>query len=124
MKLTVVSEAVVKQVVTREMAYDAFKQSFEAVASSQAKAFDVVFGEGFEPGQVFGAKSGNNAAAGQLGLKVGSYWPGNRELPAHGSTTILLDPDTGNNNVISGLENTGKIVVGAGVSTCAPIYVP
>jgi len=37
---------------------------------------------------------------------------------------ILLDPDTGSNAVISGLENTGKVVVGAGVSTCAPVYVP
>jgi hypothetical protein len=37
---------------------------------------------------------------------------------------VLLDPMTGNNSVISGLEDTGKIVVGAGVSTCAPVYVP
>ncbi len=37
---------------------------------------------------------------------------------------VLLDPATGVNSVISGLDNTGKIIVGAGVSTCAPVYVP
>lgn len=37
---------------------------------------------------------------------------------------VLLDPMTGQNAVIPGLEDTGKIVVGAGVSTCAPVYVP
>jgi len=36
---------------------------------------------------------------------------------------VLLEQD-GTNAVIPGLENTAKIVVGAGVSTCAPIYVP
>ncbi len=34
---------------------------------------------------------------------------------------VLLEQD-GTNSVL--LDNTGKIVVGAGVSTCAPIYVP
>ncbi len=37
---------------------------------------------------------------------------------------VLLDPSNGNNSVISGLDNTGHIIVGAGVSTCAPVYVP
>ena len=37
---------------------------------------------------------------------------------------ILLDPDTGSNQVITGLGDTGKIIVGAGVSTCAPFVVP
>ena len=37
---------------------------------------------------------------------------------------ILLDPNTGENQVIPGLEKTDKIVVGAGVSTCAPVYIP
>lgn len=32
-----------------------------------------------------------------MGLKVGSYWPQNRSqgLPAHASSTLLLDPETG-----------------------------
>jgi len=45
-----------------------------------------------------------------------------------GTTTTsqvqLLDPATGNSNVIAGLEDIPYIIVGAGVSTCAPIVVP
>ncbi len=40
------------------------------------------------------------------------------------SQVILLDPVSGTSNVIDGLEDIPYIIVGAGVSTCAPIIVP
>lgn len=45
----------------------------------------------------FGCKGGAFASPGPLGVKIGSYWPGNaaHSVPNHGSTTLLLDEASG-----------------------------
>ncbi|MCD2442025.1 ornithine cyclodeaminase family protein [Agromyces sp. SYSU K20354] len=57
--------------------------------------FPVVIGHTLTEGQRFTVKSGSTGTA--TGVKVGTYWHGNSELglPRHGSTTLLLDPETG-----------------------------
>ena len=97
MKLTVITEEVVRGIATRELAFDAVSRAFESVAAGRAEILPVVLAQGGPPGSGFGVKSAADLTGGLIGLKVGSYWPGNRErgLPNHGSTTMLLDPETG-----------------------------
>jgi alanine dehydrogenase len=94
---SIISQKVVEQIVTRRMAYDAIQRAFEALADGQAEVLKVAFGRGFNSGESYGVKMGLDTANQNLGLKIGSYWPGNAEfgIPAHGSTIILLDPATG-----------------------------
>ncbi|MEJ8566474.1 ornithine cyclodeaminase family protein [Elongatibacter sediminis] len=95
--VTVVPESAIREIVTRENAYEAVKKAFEAIAEDRAEVFPVTFGTGLAPQDVFGVKAGADSAGATVGLKIGSYWPdnGQHDLPAHGSTIILLDPDTG-----------------------------
>jgi ornithine cyclodeaminase/alanine dehydrogenase-like protein (mu-crystallin family) len=96
-KVKIISQAVVQQVITRSMAYNAIRQAFESLASHSASVQKVAFGGGFNSSESYGVKMGADAGNHNLGLKIGSYWPGNSVLglPAHGSTVILLDPATG-----------------------------
>jgi ornithine cyclodeaminase len=96
-QVSIISQDVVKQVVTRRMAYDAIQGAFEALADGQAEVLKVAFGQGFNSGESYGVKMGADRAQRNLGLKIGSYWPGNGALglPAHGSTIVLIDPATG-----------------------------
>ncbi|MDZ4731676.1 MAG: ornithine cyclodeaminase family protein [Xanthomonadales bacterium] len=82
---------------TRELAFDAVRDAFESVAMNRSEVFDVVIGSGLRDNEIFGVKSGTDIKNRMVGLKVGTYWGGNAEkgLPAHGSTILLLDPDTG-----------------------------
>lgn len=96
-KLAVVSEATVRKIVTRQLAFDAVKEAYEAVAADRAQVFDVVVGTGLNSGELFAVKSGSDPENRLVGFKCGSYWAGNfeKDLPAHGSTVLLLDPETG-----------------------------
>lgn len=96
-KLAVISEETVRKIVTRQLAFDAVRTAFEAVAVDRSRVFDVVIGTGLHNGEVFAIKSGIDGENERVGFKCGSYWAGNGEkgLPAHGSTILLLDPETG-----------------------------
>jgi len=96
-KLAVISEATVRSIVTRQLAFDSVRSAFEAVAIDHAKVFDVVIGTGLNDGEAFAIKSGNDSDGKTVGFKCGTYWAGNNEkgLASHGSTILLLDPDTG-----------------------------
>ena len=96
-KLALISEATVRDIVTRQLAYGAVQKAFEAVALQRSAVFDVVVGDGLQAGEQFAIKSGNDGENRLVGFKFGSYWAGNvdRGLPSHGSTIVLLDPDTG-----------------------------
>jgi len=96
-KLAISSEEAVRKIVTRQVAFDAVREAFEAVAADRARVFDVVIGTGLNKGEAFAIKSGIDGENELVGFKCGTYWAGNYDkgLPAHGSTIVLLDPETG-----------------------------
>ncbi len=96
-KLAIISEETVRKIVTRQLAFDAVRAAFEAVAADRARVFDVVIGSGLNGGEVFAIKSGIDREGEMVGFKCGTYWAGNfdKGLPAHSSTIMLLDPETG-----------------------------
>ena len=96
-KLAIISEETVRKIVTRQLAFDAVRAAFEAVAADRSRVFDVVIGTGLHNGEAFAIKSGIDGENELVGFKCGTYWAGNfdKGLPAHGSTVLLLDPETG-----------------------------
>ena len=95
--LSIVTESTIRKIATTRLAYDAVKAAFESMAEGQAAVVPPAFAKGMNDNEVYGAKIGNERKGQLVGLKVGSYWPGNFDsgLPNHGSTTLLLDPATG-----------------------------
>jgi len=96
-QLATISEQTVRKIVTRQLAFDAVRAAFEAVAVDRSQVFDVVIGAGLNDGEAFAIKSGIDGENEMVGFKCGTYWAGNngKGLPAHGSTILLLDPATG-----------------------------
>ena len=96
-ELAIISEETVRRIVTRQLAFDAVRAAFEAVAADRARVFDVVIGTGLHDGEAFAIKSGLDDENELVGFKCGTYWAGNYDkgFPAHGSTILLLDPETG-----------------------------
>lgn len=96
-RLAVVTASAVDRLVTRRLAFDAVRGAFEAVALGKADVCDVVTAPGLARSDSFTIKCGADRSANIVGLKCGSYWPGNfgNGLAAHGSTVLLLDPSTG-----------------------------
>ncbi len=96
-KVAIISEETVRKIVTRQLAFDAVRAAFEAVAVDRSRVFDVVIGTGLHNGEAFAIKSGIDIENEKVGFKCGTYWAGNfdKGLPAHGSTILLLDPETG-----------------------------
>ncbi len=96
-KLAIISEKTVRKIVTRQLAFDAVRAAFEAVATDRSQVFDVVIGTGLNDGEAFAIKSGIDGENELVGFKCGTYWAGNfdKGLPAHGSTVLLLDPENG-----------------------------
>lgn len=73
------------------------EQAFIALEQGRAELFPVVTGHGGAADRFFAIKSGVIADQALAGLKLGTYWPANRAagLPSHGSTTLLMDTQTG-----------------------------
>ena len=96
-QLAIISENTVRDIVTRKLAFDAVRQAFQATSTDRARVFDVVIGTGLNEGEAFAIKSGLDRQNELVGFKCGTYWAGNNEknIPAHGSTILLLDPETG-----------------------------
>lgn len=92
----VVSEEVAARLVSIDDAIDAVRAAFVALARGEAEVFGVAGGTGSDPKNRFAAKSGRIDGL-ALGIKIGTYWPGNVEqnLDAHASTVLLLDDETG-----------------------------
>ena len=57
-KLAIISEETVRKIVTRQLAFDAVRAAFEAVAVDRSRVFDVVIGTGLRNGEAFAIKSG------------------------------------------------------------------
>jgi ornithine cyclodeaminase/alanine dehydrogenase-like protein (mu-crystallin family) len=90
---TIISEAASAALVDEALALEAARAAF--LATAEGTSFPVVIGHtGDQRGRVT-LKSG--AAGDLVGVKIGSFWPGNDAigLTRHGSTIVLLDPGTG-----------------------------
>ncbi|MFJ8958478.1 ornithine cyclodeaminase family protein [Lentzea sp. NPDC102401] len=85
-----VSESESAALVDDDLALAAAREAFLATATGST--FPVVIGQSL-PHNRFTLKSG--AAGDLVGVKIGSFWPGNADLPRHSSTIVLLDPATG-----------------------------
>lgn len=96
-ELVLLREKEVLERLTHELAFDAVKQALIAAADGTGMLNPVVIGSGMNPGETFSIKSGRANRGPIVGLKVGSYWPGNASLglAPHGSSILLLDPRTG-----------------------------
>ena len=101
-EILVVSEAEAAAHVTHALAFDAVKNAFLTLADGSGTANPVVIGNGPHDGDIYAIKSGLSASRGAVGLKIGSYWPGNgaHGIPRHSATTVLLDPNTGRVNAV------------------------
>ena len=93
--MKLVTEEQSARLATHELAYRAVREALMAAVDPKTASFPVVLGHSFDPSNRFTVKSG--AAPGIVGLKIGSYWPGNPErgLPRHSSTIILIDEAIG-----------------------------
>jgi ornithine cyclodeaminase len=94
--LKIVPEHAAREAVSLDDAIAVVEAAFIDLAAGRSALFPVALGQG-AASERFGAKLGRDGAGGVPGLKVGTYWPDNRArgLPAHGSTTLLLDPASG-----------------------------
>jgi ornithine cyclodeaminase len=79
--------------ITAELAYTAVRAAFIAAAGGQATVFPAVIAHGGDPQNTFTIKSGSSPQF--AGVKIGSYWPGNVDIPRHGTTVLLIDQRTG-----------------------------
>lgn len=95
--LSVVSGDIAASLVTQADANAAIRDAFMALDHGDATLFPSTRGSGSDAGTRFGVKVAYDGIRRVPGLKVGSYWPQNhaRGLPNHGSTTLLLDDETG-----------------------------
>jgi ornithine cyclodeaminase len=95
--LIFVSDDDVRRHVTFADVLAAVERAFVALDEGTSAVFDVVRGRGGGDAHFFAVKAGRDGSIPALGLKVGSYAPGNHErgMAAHTSTTILVDDLTG-----------------------------
>jgi alanine dehydrogenase len=92
-----VSEEQVRAHVPFSAVLEAVARAFVAFEAGESMILPVVRGHGGGREHFFGVKAGRDGSIPILGLKAGSYVPDNptRGLPAHSSTTLLLDDITG-----------------------------
>lgn len=90
-----ISESESAALVTHELAFVAAREALIAACDPATESFPVVLGHGSSTANRFTVKAA--ATAELAGLKVGSYWPGNRDrgLERHNSLILLFDQETG-----------------------------
>lgn len=95
--MIVLSESQVLNRISQKLVFRAVEEALIAAADGSGSVNRVIIAPGLGTGEVYSLKSGAAARGRIVGLKVGSYWPGNAAhgLPCHDSTILLLDPDTG-----------------------------
>lgn len=93
----IISEQVAASIGSVEATIPLVERAFADLARGDASLLPIAIGKGLDPSTSFGAKGGTIRGLGLIGVKIGSYFPdnGDKGLLAHGSTTVLLDPDTG-----------------------------
>jgi ornithine cyclodeaminase len=92
-----VSEAIAARVVSMVDAIEVVEDVFRQLFRGEARAYPAVMAKGPSVAELFGVKCGALDKGAIYGAKLGSYWPGNRDsgLPAHASSTLLLEAETG-----------------------------
>jgi alanine dehydrogenase len=93
----IVDAPTARSLLSQDEAIEVVRQCFADLDSGISIGFPAIRGHGSDKTGRFGVKSGYDGRRRLPGLKVGSYWPHNtdRGLPNHGSTTLLLDDETG-----------------------------
>jgi ornithine cyclodeaminase len=112
MFVDIVSERAVKKVASESLALKAVQEAFVAGYRKDGVLYPVVTGDDPDGAWRMTLKTGHVVSAGALGFKYGSYFTGNlaRGVPNHGSTTVLVDVETGlpsafiNANYLNGLR--------------------
>jgi ornithine cyclodeaminase len=96
-RIAVISETTARELVPLADAIAVTEAAFVALAQGYSHLFQVTRGHGSNVANNFGVKAGYDGVRHVPGLKVGTYWPGNRAigLGNHGSTVLLLDDATG-----------------------------
>lgn len=107
--------------ITHELAFSAAREALMAACDGATTSFPVVLGHGSSAINRFTIKA---AATTELaGLKVGSYWPGNRDrgLERHSSLILLFDQETGRIGVAieAGLVNAYRTAAADAVAADA-----
>ncbi|SMY11900.1 ornithine cyclodeaminase family protein [Brevibacterium jeotgali] len=94
MTIRVVDEAVSRELVDEALALESAREAFIA-AVTDGTVYPVVVAPMTGIGHRFTVKSGSSGTSAVI--KIGSYWPGNdvHGLSNHGSSVILLHPETG-----------------------------
>jgi ornithine cyclodeaminase len=92
----VISERQAAKLVSFSEAIEAVDEAFRLYSRGEAQLLPVVLGHAPDGVSRFGAKSGT-LGSDVVGVKCGTYWPGNRAraLPSHSSVVLLLDSQTG-----------------------------
>jgi alanine dehydrogenase len=95
--MIVIRDEEIRRLVRFEVVLAALERAFVALEEGASSIFDVARGRGGGPEHFFAVKSAREGSIPMLGLKAGSYAPGNhaRGLDAHTSTTLLIDDATG-----------------------------
>jgi ornithine cyclodeaminase len=90
-----ISEDQSAALIDHDLAYIAARDALVAATRPDASIFPAVIAHVSESGERFSVKSG--ASPEVVGLKVGSFWPGNDRLgmPRHSSSILLIDRRTG-----------------------------
>jgi ornithine cyclodeaminase/alanine dehydrogenase-like protein (mu-crystallin family) len=95
--------------------------AFRGLWLTGSRNFPIARGTGSEKGHYFAAKSGYDSSTGYIGVKAGSYVPTNFSigLPAHTSTTMLIDAATGvasaivEANILNGMRTAAAGAIAA-----------
>ena len=119
-EMIVITEDQSAKLIDHTLAYTAVHEALVS-AAEDASIFPVVVGHGRSKADIFAVKSAS--ARGTTGLKIGTFWPGNAErgLPRHGSTIVLIDPDTGRIKAVieASLANAYRTAAADAVATDA-----
>ena len=96
-ELTIITADMTNRLLSWDLAIESVRIALESIANGDSHLFPVHVMHGTAESDIFAVKAGVERLLPLVGFKFGGYWPGNaeKELPAHCSTTVLLDPDTG-----------------------------
>lgn len=106
-----ISEKVAATLVSIEAAIPLMEAAFIDLEKGGVEHLPLAMATGPEAGSSFGAKGCIVRSMGLFGFKLGGYWPGNPSmgLPAHASTTILLDPKCGFPMAVIGAKHLSAV---------------